>query len=265
MVGVLSPTPGRPHRQYTLRLPRQQCTPAFTASGTEWGAGTMEQWDEPGPGSNALNLSIAVLAGGQSRRMGRDKALLDFLGAPLLQRVLGRVRPLTDDLFIVATGRPEYGRFGVRVVPDRLPGAGALGGIYTAVAEASHERCLVLACDLPFVNPQLLRFMAEQPPDYDVLIPALAAERSDQGGQETLETLHAIYVRSCLPAMERQLQAGWFKVIGFFPDVRVRRLPEEVVRRYDPELLSFFNANTPEAYTWALERARSELPGPLAS
>lgn len=207
-----------------------------------------------------MSLSIAVLAGGQSRRMGRDKALLDFLGEPLLQRVLARVRPLTNDLFIVATGRPEYARFGVRVVPDRFPDAGALGGIYTAVAEAAFERCLVLACDLPFVNPALLRFMREQPFDYDVLIPALAAERSEQGGQETLETLHAIYARSCLPAIERRLRAGQLKVVGFFPDVRVRRIPEEVIRRHDPELLSFFNANTPESYAWALERARCEMP-----
>ncbi len=203
-----------------------------------------------------MKLSIAVLAGGQSRRMGKDKALLDFLGEPLLGRVLRRVSPLTDDLFIVAAGRPEYECFGVRQVPDRVPGTGALGGIFTAIAEARHERCLVLACDLPFVNPDLLRFMAEQPLDYDVLIPTLAAERSDQGGQETLETLHAIYSRACLPAIERQLQAGHYKVIGFFPDVRVRRLPEELVRRFDPELLSFFNANTPESYAWALERAR---------
>jgi molybdopterin-guanine dinucleotide biosynthesis protein A len=203
-------------------------------------------------------LSIAVLAGGQSRRMGRDKALLDFLGEPLLKRVLGRVRLLTDDLFVVATDRPQYERFGVRVVPDQLPGTGALGGIYTALAEAQHDRCLALACDLPFVNTDLLRFMAEQAGDWDVLIPALSAERSDQGSQETLETLHAVYARACRPAIERQLRAGNYKVIGFFAEVRVRRLPEEVVRRFDPELLSFYNANTPEAYAWAVERARRE-------
>jgi len=203
-----------------------------------------------------IGLSIAILAGGQSRRMGQDKALLDFLGEPLLNRILRRVRSLTDDVFVVATGRPEYERFRVPVVPDRLPGSGPLGGIYTALAEAKHDRCLVLACDLPFVNTGLLRFMAEQFADCDVLIPALAARRSDQGSDETLETLHAIYGRTCLPAIERQLRTGNHKIIAFFPHVRVRKVPEETVRRFDPELLSFYNTNTPEALAWAVERAR---------
>jgi molybdopterin-guanine dinucleotide biosynthesis protein A len=82
----------------------------------------------------------------------------------------------------------------------------------------------------------------------------LAAERSDQGGEETLETLHAIYAKSCMPSIERQLNAGVFKVIGFFSEVNVQKVPEDVIIEHDPQLLSFFNANTPEEFAWARER-----------
>jgi molybdopterin-guanine dinucleotide biosynthesis protein A len=202
-----------------------------------------------------MQVSIALLAGGQSRRMGRDKALLDFLGEPLLARVIRRVRPLTDDLFIVATDRPEYTRFGIPVVPDAVPGCGPLGGIYTALSVARNDACVVLSCDLPFVNPQLLGALLTLPRDYDVLVPVRPV-RTDQGGTETFETLHAIYVKSCLPAIARCLTAGRYKIVSFFPEVRVRRVEESELRRYDPELLSFLNTNTPDAYQRALDLAR---------
>lgn len=188
--------------------------------------------------------------------MGRDKALLDVGGRPLIEHVIERARPVASEIMLVASDRPAYERFGLRIVPDRYPRSGSLGGIYTAVVEASYPFCLVLACDMPFVNTALLRYMAELPRDYDVLVPALAAERGGQGDGETLETLHAIYARSCAPAIERQLQEGILKVIAFFSEVRVRRIPEQEIRRFDPHLLSFFNANTPDEYEWA--RARYE-------
>lgn len=188
--------------------------------------------------------------------MGRDKALLDFGGRPLLERVIERAGSVADELLLIAAARPEYARFGIRLVPDRLPETGSLGGIFTAIVEASHSHCLVLACDMPFVNAHLLEFMAEMPRDYDVLVPSLPARRSRQGGDETLETLHAIYTKACRPAIERQLGEGIFKVVSFFGKVRVRRIPEIEVRRIDPELLSFFNANTPSELAWAERHAR---------
>lgn len=199
-------------------------------------------------------LSVAILAGGQSRRMGRDKALLDVGGRALIEHVIERARPVASEMMLIASDRPAYERFGLRIVPDRYPRSGSLGGIYTAVAEAEYPYCLVLACDMPFLNTDLLRYMAGLPRDYDVLVPSLAAERSGQGDRETLETLHAIYAKSCLPAIERQLQEGILKVIGFFSEVRVRRIPEAEVRQFDPHLLSFFNANTPDEYDWVRER-----------
>jgi molybdopterin-guanine dinucleotide biosynthesis protein A len=193
-------------------------------------------------------ISAAVLAGGQSRRMGTDKALLPLRPGdpPLLRLVLDRVEAVADDVLIVASERPAYGRFGVPIVADRFGDGGTLGGIATALATARHEHCLVVGCDLPFLNPLLLAWMVEQPRDYDVLIPRLPGE-SRQGHGFVLQTLHAVYGRACLPAIERRLSAGRRQVIGFFEDVRVRTIEPERVRRFDPEFRSFFNANTPEA------------------
>lgn len=193
-------------------------------------------------------LSAAILAGGQSRRMGRDKALLAIGGQTLLEIVAARAATVADDLFIVATDRPEYGRFGLPVVADMVANSGSLGGIYTAIASARHQHCLVLACDMPFVNVALLEHMAGLPRDYDVLIPALPGSKSDQGGGETLETMHAIYARSCLPAIRRRLDASQLKVADFLGDVRVQRLDQSTLERFDPELRSFLNANTPEDF-----------------
>lgn len=196
----------------------------------------------------ARRVSAAVLAGGQSRRMGTDKALLPLRGGdpPLLRIVLDRLELVAGDVFVVASDRPEYGRFGVPMVPDRFAGAGTLGGIATALAAAEHDRCLVVACDLPFLSVPLLRWMVDQPTDYDVLVPRLPGE-SRQGSGFVFQTLHAIYARACLPAIEERLAADQRQVIGFFDNVRVRTVELDAVRAFDPELRSFFNANTPEA------------------
>ncbi|MFM9108738.1 MAG: molybdenum cofactor guanylyltransferase [Chloroflexota bacterium] len=138
-------------------------------------------------------VSAAVLAGGMSRRMGSDKALLPATpgGQTLLERALATVSDVADETFIVASGRPEYERFGVPVVADLHPGAGALGGIATALRAARCERCLVVACDMPFLNPVLLNAMIGWPGDWDVLAPSIAGE-SRQGPGQVIQTLHAI-------------------------------------------------------------------------
>lgn len=206
-------------------------------------------------GSGRGPLSAAVLAGGLSRRMGTDKALLRLREGdpPLAAVVVEGVRRVAAEVFLVGTERPGYARFGVPVVPDRYPEAGALGGIATALATATNEHCLVVACDLPFLNASLLRWMADQPRDYDVLVPRLPGE-SRQGTGQVFHTLHAVYGRACLPAIERQLAAGRKQVIGFFADVRVREVGAPIVEQFDPERWSFFNANTPEAAGQASRR-----------
>ena len=203
-------------------------------------------------------LSAAVLAGGQSRRMGQDKAMLPLVvgGPPLLGIVLDRLRIVSDDVFIVATDRPAYAAFGVPLHTDAFPEAGTLGGIATALLRARHPECLVVACDMPFLNPSFLAWMAAQPRTYDALVPRVPGE-SRQGSGMIWQTLHAIYRRSCLAAIERRLAGGERKVIGFFDDIDVRSIAVAQITHFDPDLRSFYNANTPSA----LAGARSILEG----
>jgi molybdopterin-guanine dinucleotide biosynthesis protein A len=200
--------------------------------------------------------SVAILAGGKSRRMGTDKALIRIRAGDetLLERVLARVASLTDDLFVVASNRPEYAAFGVPILPDLYPGGAVLGGIASAIRHARHDRCLVVSCDHPFLSPELLDVMIRWPGDWDVLAPVTAGE-SRQGGGKIRHTLHAVYGKGCLTAIERRLADGQRQIVSFFADVRVAELGGAVLARHDPGGRSLMSINTPEA----LEAARALL------
>jgi molybdenum cofactor guanylyltransferase len=186
-----------------------------------------------------------ILAGGSSTRMGTNKALLRLspCGLTVIERVvtrLGEAR-LSPDLLVTNTPH-EYAFLGLPMVPDDVPGAGPLGGIRTALNHSPYERVLVVACDMPMLNPTLLRYMVSLPGDYDAFIP----RRTDVPGRERLETLHAIYSRRCIVPISERIRAGELKVAALAEDIRVRYLGEEEMRRYDPGLQSFRNVNTPE-------------------
>jgi molybdopterin-guanine dinucleotide biosynthesis protein A len=184
--------------------------------------------------------------------MGEDKALKTFLGRSLIQRVIERISPVADEL-IVTTNRPDDYRFlGLRLFADLKPGRGALGGLYTAIASATHPFVAVVACDMPFASATFFeaatKLMVEE--GADVVI-----AKSEEG----YEPLHAVYRReTCLPAIEAAIDADQWKVIAWFPQVKVRVLTPEEVRRYDPSGLAFWNVNTPEEFAKAEEIAISQ-------
>lgn len=182
-------------------------------------------------------ISAAVVAGGGSRRMGRDKAWLDLGdGTPIVLRATTVLAGVADEVFIVAND-PAFEALSLRVVPDRYQGGGALGGIATAVAAAAHDVVLVAACDMPFLSAAVWRLLIQLAPGHDVVVARVGGE---------LETLHAVYAKSCLGAMESALRSRRMRVISFFPDVRVREVGEDEIRAADPQLRSFINVNTPE-------------------
>jgi molybdopterin-guanine dinucleotide biosynthesis protein A len=202
-------------------------------------------------------LTVCIQAGGQSSRMGEDKALKTFLGRPLIERVVTRLSPIADEV-IVTTNRPEDYRFlGVPLFPDLKPGRGALGGLYTALASASQPVVAVVACDMPFASAALLeaasRLLVAE--GVDVVIPS---EKKPASKSEGYEPLHAVYRRAtCLPALEAALEADQWKVIAWFPQVKVRALTAEEVRQSDPSGLAFWNVNTPEEFSKAEELAQN--------
>jgi molybdopterin-guanine dinucleotide biosynthesis protein A len=185
-------------------------------------------------GRSLKATSAVVLAGGRSSRLGQDKAFLRINGQFLIERILQTLAQLSDEVIVVANDMEKYEQFEAVVVGDVFPGKGALGGIYSGLRAATRSHSLVVACDMPFLNLSLLRYMLGLASPYDVVIPRIG---------KMIEALHAIYSRDCLPSIERQLETGDLQISSFFPHVRVRYVDREEIDAFDPEDLSFFNIN----------------------
>ena len=180
--------------------------------------------------------------------MGTDKSFVEILGRPLIEHIAERVADLGQTETLLVTNRPDdYAHLGLPMFSDVLPEKGSLGGIYTAIYNSRAPYTMVVACDMPFVNPALLRYMAgllDFPNGpFDVVVPR--SEGYPEG-------LHAIYSKACLEPIRKRLDADRLKVIGFYDDVRVRYLDEAEYTPIDPGGRSFYNVNTPEE----LARAR---------
>ncbi len=194
-----------------------------------------------------MSVSAAILAGGKSRRMGRDKAWLDLGdGVPLVRRVADALAQIAGEVIVVASDE-RFASLGLPVVPDRYGETGAFGGVATAVAATRGELVCVAACDMPWPSPDVFRLLLRLAEGHDVAIPRLADE---------YETMHGVYRRSCLAPMERALARGDRRVISFFADVRVREVSADEIRAADPELRAFTNVNTPAELGAARARSR---------
>jgi len=202
-------------------------------------------------------LTVVIQAGGQSSRMGEDKALKPFLGKPLIERVMDRLKPIADEI-IVTTNRPaDYKFLNARLISDLKPDRGALGGLYTAVASASHPFVAIVACDMPFASKSFfengIRLMVEKEPD------VVIARINDDSGKKSggYEPLHALYRKeTCLPAIEDAINKDLWKVIAWFGKVNVHEITEDEMKIFDPTGLAFWNLNTPEEFAEAEQRAR---------
>lgn len=196
-------------------------------------------------------VSVAVLAGGVSRRMGKDKALLPLKGRAVIEWVLERVVTLSDDVSLITNEPEKYCHLSFRIIEDIYPGKGSLGGIYTAIHAAHYPYCLVVACDMPFLNTDLLRYLVDSVSGFDVVVPRIV---------QFPETTHAVYGRGCLEPIRRRLLDDRLKIIGFFDDVEVRYLEREDVARFDPTFRSFLNMNTPDDWERAQRIAEEDSP-----
>jgi molybdopterin-guanine dinucleotide biosynthesis protein A len=199
-------------------------------------------------------LTVAIQAGGESRRMGQDKALLPFLGEPLIVRLIRRLSPIAEQMLITTNCPADYRFLGVPLFADVLAGYGALGGLYTALYWATLPLVAVVACDMPFANAELLAAAR------DCLL-ATNADAVIPQHEEGFEPFHAVYRRaSCLPAVKAALEAGERRLISWLPAVKVISFSPEEVSQYDPRRLAFWNLNTPQEFRQAEDLAR-ELKG----
>ncbi|WP_240746306.1 molybdenum cofactor guanylyltransferase [Desulfuromonas acetexigens] len=178
------------------------------------------------------DVTGVILAGGRSRRMGRDKATLEIGGKALIagiSELFGRLFPQT----LIAGDRPDLARPNLPAYADAYPGS-ALGGLHTGLRHAETPYIFVAACDMPFVDEELIRALLEHRFGYDVILP---------GTPEGLEPLIACYGQNCLPVIRRQLQAGNFRILDIYPELRMRIVgPEELPDNWRTALT---NINTP--------------------
>ncbi len=192
-----------------------------------------------------MKISGVIQAGGMSTRMGGDpKALLDLGGRRIIERVVDALDGVVDDLLVVTNTPDVYAFLGLPMVGDVFPGGGSLGGIYSGLRAAPGEAAFTVACDMPFLKPDIVRLVVARAAEGDVVIPRV-------GGQ--YETMHAAYRKSCLPHMEQRLREGRLKIVGFFDQVRVVEIGEADVARFGDPALVFMNVNTPQE----LARARA--------
>ena len=199
-----------------------------------------------------LPVTCVILAGGKSLRMGRDKRFLEVGGQGMLARTIAVCEPLFDDILLVSARPESCIETDHRVVHDLVPDCATLGGLYTGLSYSSHNYAFVVACDMPSIVPNLVRFIVDLineqgATDYDVVIPKLSSG---------LQPTHAVYSKRCLPFIKAMLDSGNLKLQGIcdHDKISVRYVYLDEIRRFDPHGRSFLNVNTPEE----LERARHD-------
>lgn len=212
-----------------------------------------------------------ILAGGASRRMGTPKAWVEVGGIPLIERVQSQLRQVCDTLVIVANDFAPFQSLGARLAADLIPGKGSLGGIYSGLAAANGDYAFVCACDMPFLNIDLIQHMFALAPNFDLVIPSVEVNRrappednrrqrpTEISGKAKLATakdrhlhpLHAVYSKGCLEAMHEAIARDDLRMISFHQSLRVRILEQSEFEEFDPLHLSVFNVNTPQDLLFA--------------
>lgn len=194
------------------------------------------------PVYNTFMLTIVIQAGGMSSRMGEDKALKKFLGKPLIERVIERLDPIADEMIVTTNRVEDYSFLDKRLVPDLIPGRGALGGLYTAIASATHPYVGVVACDMPFASPKF----------FETAIKWMVNEEADvviAKDEEGYQPFHALYRKeTCMPVIKSAIENNQWKVVSWLPQVKVYE-----IKNFDE--LCFWNVNTPEEFAKAEEIA----------
>jgi molybdopterin-guanine dinucleotide biosynthesis protein A len=182
--------------------------------------------------------------------MGVEKAFLDIAGRPMVQWTLERLAGLGEETIIVTNAPEQYDHLAGRLVTDLYRGRGTLGGLYTGLYYSHAERTLVVACDMPFLNRQLLRYQILLSRDFDVVVPRVG---------EWLEPLHAVYSSSCMKPIKAIMDRGGYRVGDLYQEVRVRYVEASEIEMFDREHRSFLNVNTPDELEYVRRLATETL------
>lgn len=182
-------------------------------------------------------LTGVILAGGKSRRYGKNKALVKIGGITLIERVLAVMNSLFRQVILITNTPETYSHLNLPMYEDIIKDLGPLGGIYTALRSMDTEAGFVVACDMPFLNRELIRYMVEVRGRSDVVVPKFDG---------FVEALHALYGKRCLRVIQRLIEHQHYQILQVFRHVSVRHVREAEIRRFDPDLKSFLNINKPQ-------------------
>jgi molybdopterin-guanine dinucleotide biosynthesis protein A len=195
---------------------------------------------------DAPEYSAVILAGGKSSRMGRPKADLKFEAASMLDYIVSEMTRVFNELIVMVAEERFYPweGYGARAVADRAPYRGPVAALAQALREIRFDRAFVCSCDVPFVNGDLARKFCDMLGDHDALVPEVNGK---------LQMLHAVYRKDCAKVLASMRKAGENRLHAIVNFANVRIMLEDEIRALHPEMLSFFNVNTPEDYQRALQ------------
>lgn len=177
-----------------------------------------------------------ILAGGKNSRMGRNKAFIQIRGIRIIDNTIDIFKRIFKEVIIVTNNPEDYEYTKLRLVKDKIPDKGSLGGLYSGIEAAKYKKCFVVACDMPYISEELIRYIISLE-GYDIVVPKVSGR---------LEPLFASYTKSCSDCMREQLENNNLKITYSFSKFKVKELNEEKISIYDKKFLSFININTPQ-------------------
>jgi len=192
------------------------------------------------------DITGVILAGGKSSRFGVNKALLEINGSKLIDRVTGLLISIFERVILITNSPDEYLYLGLPIREDLIKGLGPIGGILTGLEDINDEAGFFIACDMPFVSEDLIRYIVSVRGGFDAVVPKIDWK---------IEPLHALYRKSCLPVIRGLIASGVYQTIKAFDMLNVRYLNEAEIRANDPQMRSFFNVNMPEELVDTLKKS----------
>jgi len=185
------------------------------------------------------HITGVILAGGSSKRYGRNKAFLKIGSVRLIDSILQEMKSIFTRVILITNEKKKYEYLEVPMVEDHVKGLGPLGGIYTGLMSIPDEAGFFVACDMPFINRQLVRYMVDIKGNHRAVVPSVA---------DNIEPLHAIYFRSCLKSIRHLIDSKRCQVRLFYDSIPVRYVKEDEIRKFCCPSKAFLNINTPDEF-----------------
>jgi len=185
------------------------------------------------------HITGVILAGGASKRYGKNKAFLKIGSARLIDSILQEMKTIFKRVILITNEKEKYEYLEVPMVEDHVKGLGPLGGIYTGLMSIPDEAGFFVACDMPFINRQLVRYMVDIKGNHRAVVPSVA---------DNIEPLHAIYFRSCLKSIRHLIDSKRYQVRLFYDNIPVRYVKEDEIRKFCCPSKAFLNINTPDEF-----------------